>query len=195
MRLTDLPSGIHPPEGHKPDKTWRRERRQSTRREFLQLGTRAGIATGLAFASLMPTARRAYATDETPSTVWLWNDDGSNPRCHGSDDDYAGSTGCCACGSYVAAGYCGTDDWHKHHPEFVNSDIKILYELRKDSCGVRLEDEDDEELRKVRRNAWEWDRDGTIWRCSDGWRKYCHRNNSGDWQCTSNSKTVCPATV
>ena len=192
MRLADLPSSIRPPAGHRPDKVWRRARRHATRREFIRLVTGASLATGLAFASLMPTARRAYATDETPTDLWSWNENGDNPRCHGPTNDptldYAGNTGCCACGSIVSSGYCGSDDWHKHHPEFVNSDIKVEYWLRNQSCGRETPKQD-------RLNAWEWKRDGTVWRCSDGKRRYCVRNSSGDWECSSESKTVCPATV
>ena len=149
--------------------------------------TGAGIATGLAFASLMPTARRAHATHRTPLDIWEWDDDGDNPRCYGSP--FAGNTGCCACGSIVSSGYCGSDDWHKHHPEFPNSDLKIVYDLRLQSCG-RGEDDPEQRL-----HGWEWKRGSTIWRCSDGWRKTCVRNSSGDWECSNNSRTVCPATV
>ena len=136
MKLADLPSGIHPPAGHKPDKTWRRERRQSTRREFLRLATRAGIATGLAFASLMPTARRAHATDMTPVPNGLFT---TLNRCHGPTNDnwleLAGDTGCCECGSNVADAYYNSEDWHRHHTVYQGTNVRIHYGLRDNSCG------------------------------------------------------------
>ena len=186
MKLVDLPSSIHPPAGHKPDKKWRRARRQATRREFIRLATRAGVGTGLAFAALMPTARRAYATHETPALYWPQS---PSDKCYGPPGHaLVAGTGCCRCGSNVTDQYCNSEDWHLHHTQNPDPNVKIYYKLREQSCGKGVS-------KNQRRNAWIWRVSGTDWRCSDGERKYCWSDNGGQWECEAWRDTVCPAIV
>lgn len=109
MRLSDLPSAHRSPENFSPSREERRERRQATRREFLRMITVAGLSTGLAFASLMPTARRASGTHQTPSTA--------TSGCYGTNtgSELSGNTGYCLCGSVVSSGVCNSEGWHRHH--------------------------------------------------------------------------------
>ena len=109
MKLTDLPSAIRPPDEYKAGREWRRSKRQTTRREFIRMITTASLGTGLAFASLMPTARPARATHNTKTSTYqesvYCSDNGS----------FVDDTGCCDCGSDVSSKYCDSDDWHRHH--------------------------------------------------------------------------------
>lgn len=188
MKLADLPSAVRPPAGHSVDRLWKRERRRATRREFLRLAASAGVATGLVFVSFMPTARRAYATNETPSTYWPQS---RTDRCYGRNSVHslASGTGCCSCGSDVSDDYCNSEDWHLHHTQNPSQHVKIYYRLRDHSCGRGVEKKEN------RKNAWIWRVSGTDWRCSDGQRKYCWSNNGGQWECESWRNTVCPAIV
>ena len=185
MKLADLPSAVRPPADHSANRLWKRERRRATRREFLRLAAGAGVATGLAFVSFMPTARRAYATHETPSTYWQQP---HTNRCYGpnSGHELASGTGCCRCGSDVSDDYCNSEDWHVHHVRNPDQWTRIHYRLRLKSCGRGTTN---------RRNAWIWRVGSTDWRCSDGEKKVCTKYSGGDWQCGDWQKTVCPAVV
>ena len=173
MTLASLPSAEQPPTDHAMNKTWRRRHRQATRRKFLRLTVAAGLSTGLAFASLMPTARRATATHRTPANLWS--------GCYGPntdpDDSLAPATGCCDCGSRVSSTYCNSEGWHRHHNSGNNR-----YDLREASCGGK--------------NAWLWTvPQGSVairgvWRCSDGKYKICSGSNCPNW-----SPSVCPKKV
>ena len=199
MRLVELPSSTHPPAGHKPDKTWRRAKRQATRREFIRLATGASIATGLAFASLMPTSRRAYAHTSAERTL-LDLDDQEAGSCHGPGTPpyplLVSGTGCCRCGSDVSDEHCGSDDWHRHDFVQVNEYQGYQYDLRHNQCGNDLDEQD-------RTHAWLWQiggvgNGGQVWRCSDGWKKYCVNDGGGTWACgkgSSHNRTVCPYRV
>ena len=186
--MVDLPSAVRPPTEYSVDKSWKRAKRRATRREFLRLAAGASVATGLAFVSFMPTARRAYATNQTPSTYWPQS---ATDRCHGSP--LVSGTGCCRCGSDVSDEYCNSEDWHVHHIQIVDQWIKKEYQLRLKSCGRGLHET--EEQRRLRRNAWIWRVGSTDWRCSDGEKKVCTNYDGGGWQCGQWNKTVCPAVV
>ena len=183
MKVADLPSAVRPPADQSVDRSWKRSRRRATRREFLRLVAGAGVATDLAFVSFMPTARRAYATHQTPSTYWPQS---ATNRCYGPPGyTLAPGTGCCSCGSDVSDEYCGSDDWHLHHPQTTGSTRKE-YRLRLESCGRNTSN---------KRNAWIWRVGSTDWRCSDGEKKVCVNDGGGEWQCGNWHPTVCPAVV
>lgn len=186
MKVADLPSAVRPPADHSADRSWKRARRRATRREFLRLAAGASVATGLAFVSFMPTARRAYATNETPSTYWPQS---RTDRCYGST--LVSGTGCCKCGSDVSDEYCNSEDWHRHHTQIVDQWIKKEYKLRLHSCGNNLEKDE----KHLMLNAWIWRLGSTDWRCSDGEKKVCIDYNGGGWQCGNWNPTVCPAVV
>lgn len=114
MKLADLPSAIHPPDEHQANKAWHRQQRRATRREFIRLTIAAAIGTGLAFVSLMPTARRANAHN-TPHTSTWDQDKGEYCSDNGS---WAGNTGCCNCGSFVSTFNCNSRGWN-HHDTFT----------------------------------------------------------------------------
>lgn len=183
MKLADLPSAIHPPNEHKASKAWRRQQRRTTRREFIRLAITAALGTGLAFVSLMPTARRAKATHETPATIWS--------GCYGpntSNRVLTPGTGCCSCGSQVSTAFCGSDDWHEHHSEHLGSGYGYFYALRDESCGRGRD----------RHNAWLWTVNNPNnpsvhgqWRCSDGLFRVCTPSNG----CPSWTPTVCPIKI
>lgn len=165
-RVIDLPKWTEPPPGTVIPREVRRARAGMARREFMRVAGVAAVGTGLAFAGLFPTARRAYATDLTPSTTWS--------GCY--DGPFAGSTGCCSCGSSVSTGYCGSDGWHRHH-SVLGSGHRSDYRLRLSSCGGS-------------NNSWLWTRDGTKWRCSDGQARTCTSSGCSGW-----SDSVCPDVV
>ena len=104
MKLANPPSAVRPPADYTVNRSWKRARRRATRREFLRLAAGASVATGLAFVSFMPTARRAYATNETPGTYWPQS---RSDRCYGptSGHSLAPGTGCCSCCSDVSDDY------------------------------------------------------------------------------------------
>lgn len=189
MKVADLPSAVRPPADHSADLSWKRARWRATRRELLRLAAGASVATGLAFVSFMPTARRAYATHKTPSTYWPQS---ATNRCYGpnSGHELASGTGCCSCGSDVSDDHCGSDDWHRHHRLTIDQWTRKEYRLRPKSCGRGVSANN-------RRNAWIWRVGSTDWRCSDGHQKICinYTGGSGPWQCGSWQKTVCPAVV
>lgn len=162
--LADLPSATFPPKGTVISRRARRSRSRMARREFMRVAGAAAVGTGLAFVGMFPTARLASATNLTPSTLW--------GGCY--DGPFAGSTGCCACGSSVSYGYCGGDGWHKHHNEGGGTSYSYQYRLRTTSCGGA-------------HNAWIWQLvGGSRWRCSDGQRRTCYSTG-----CTAWSYTVC----
>ena len=179
-----LPSTTIPPIGFKLSPTARRARRRIARREFLQLTTRGGLATGLAFAAMMPTARRAGATHDTPPPEYP-----TSPGCYGptrTGQNLAGSTGCCSCGSTVRSMYCNGDGWHRSRHPVSGPSWERFYRLRRSSCkGV------DDNGNRVQQghNSWLWTIAGTsqTWRCSDGEVKFCWSGWCGAWE-----KTVCP---
>jgi hypothetical protein len=151
------------PEGARRSPEHRRWTAQQTRRQFLRLASVAAMGTGMAFAGAFPTARPAYATHLTPSSVY--------GGCYGGT--MAGSTGCCACGSYVSSSVCGPDAWHDHHTR-AQGPASVFYSLRTTSCGGR--------------NAWYWTRGSRRWRCSDG--RYYACASGG---CSGTTNSVCPA--
>lgn len=147
-----------------PDSDLRHQARPSAwavnRRGFLRVTTAAMFGAGLALVGFFPTAKRAAATNLTPSTT--------TSSCYGPP--YAGSTGCCACGSNVSTFHCGSDNWHDHHSSFGWE-----WRLRTTSCYSK--------------NAWIWTRGSDDWRCSDGEYRLC------DPSCSSWYKSVCPKIV
>lgn len=163
--LEDLPSATVPPKGAVIPKKVRRARARMARREFLRTTGMAAVGTGMAFAGLFPTARRAHATH--PQTM--------SDACYGpnSGQSYAGSTGCCACGSTVSSTMCGGGTWHRHDYAGCGG---YSYRIRYTSCGGDG-------------NAWYWWREGVRWRCSDGQRQYC---TTAQCTCGSWGNTVCP---
>jgi hypothetical protein len=168
--ISDLPSASTRPPGAHISRENRRARWRLARREFLRVTSGAAVGTGIAFVGLFPTARRpAHATHQTPSTL--------TDGCYGSP--FAGSTGCCACGSNVGSSWCGSDGWHKHHPE-SGSYWSASYRLRTGSCNGK--------------NAWIWERGGNDWRCSDGEKRECWYTGGGT-QCGGWVPTVCPKVV
>lgn len=164
--LADLARVDIAPMSWEPAATTRRASRRIGRREFLRVLASAAVGTGLAFAGLFPTTRSVRATDRTPACPY-------SSSCYGGPGDYAGSTGCCSCGSAVSSTYCGSDSWHRDH-SVVACCSTTYYRLRLDSCGGE--------------NAWLWNREGTTWRCSDGQKKLCiDGDGCGSW-----TDTVCP---
>ena len=186
MKMVDLPSAVRPPTEYSVDKSWKRAKRRATRREFLRLVAGAGAATGLAFVSFMPTARRAYATHWTPSAYWPQSD---TDRCYGPTVDenmnLVPGTGCCNCGSDVSDEYCNSEDWHRHHSYTANQWVRKDYKLRF-KCGRNATN---------KRNAWIWRVGSTDWRCSDGYKRVCTDYDGSGWQCGNWDKTVCPVVV
>ena len=183
----DLPSAIEPPPGHKPSRAQRARRRRVARREFLSLSAAAALGTGLAFASMMPTARRAYATHLTPSTT--------SAGCYGptrTNQSLSGNTGCCTCGSVVSSSNCNSEGWHRHHTQSGGGGCGCTptwtryYQPRDKSCLGRRADGT---LVTEGKNSWLWTIAGTseTWRCSDGEYKVCTDGNCGDW-----IESVCP---
>lgn len=164
LSLIGLPSATIRPNGTVISRHAQRARSRMARREFMRVAGAAVVGAGLAFAGLFPTARRASATNQTPSTTWN--------GCY--DGPFVGSTGCCACGSDVGSGNCGSDGWHRHHPVTGGGTYVVYYRLRTASCGGR--------------NSWLWNRSGTTWRCSDGQHRSCVSGGS----CSSWSNSVCP---
>lgn len=183
MRLSDLPSATQPPQGHPLGKEWKQAKRRTTRREFFNLVIRASLATGLAFVSLMPTARRAWATHRTKTSTHQ-----QSVYCSSSRNGWAGNTGCCECGSHVSRAHCDTDDWHRHHR--LAGSHYVYYYRQEARCGTK--DPNDQIDLKY---AWLWRRGGTNWRCSDGEYKYCVPGNERSIECTSWQPSVCPAPV
>ena len=178
--MLDLPSATEPPDGYKPSKSERVRRRRVARREFLRLTVAAGLGTGLAFASMMPTARRASATHETPSTT--------SDGCYGptrTGQSLTGNTGCCTCGSVVNSSMCNSEGWHRHHSQTGVTWVKY-HRLRPTSCKGRRADGSQVSVGK---NSWLWTLEGTseTWRCSDGEYNYCFGGNCSGWLVS-----VCP---
>lgn len=165
VHFHDLPRGDEIPSGTKVPRAARRAQAGLARRDFLRLTTAAAVGTGLAFASVFPTARRAYGDHLTPASL--------SSACY---SELVPGTGCCACGSEVSSVFCGPDGWHKHHSEGYSGEARN-YRLRTTSCGGTA-------------NAWEWDVGGTRWRCSDGEYQVCYGADCGSWVAS-----VCPAIV
>lgn len=179
MNLVDLPSAIYPPVEHKANKAWRREQRQATRREFIRLTVTAALGAGLAFVSLMPTARQARAHNPRTST-YQQTEYCSTSRRRG----FAGNTGCCNCGSHVSTFNCDSQGWHHHHTKTaLGTNLRYQYKQQA-RCH-------DEELSG--RYAWLWRRNGVNWRCSDGIVKVCWVGRGGGCSCWQD--TVCPYVV
>lgn len=172
LHFSDLPSATTPPQGTSIPREVRRERSRLARREFMRVTGAAAVGTGLAFAGLFPTARPAHATHPRK-----WSAGCYGPRTTGHG--YAGSTGCCACGSIVSGTMCRGGRWHRHDNGGCGA---YRYRVRLRSChgGGRPA------------NAWSWVRGGTRWRCSDGQRKYC---TGAQCTCGGWSNTVCPVIV
>lgn len=148
-----------------------------TRREVLRLVVAGSTGLALALLGVFPPARRAAATDQTPSTT--------STGCYGpsrTGHTLAGTTGCCVCGSAVSSSYCGSDNWHAHHPSGLYE-----YKLRSPvACGGK----NASGSWVTKKNAWLWTlaSTGRIWRCSDGHRRLC--TSPGD--CSAWTLTVCP---
>ena len=173
IRIGDLPGAIVPPDGFVLPRKVRRDRARMARREFMHLTAAAAVGTGIAFVSLFPSAKPARATNLTPSTT--------SSGCYGpsgGEGSYAGSTGCCSCGSLVNSAYCDTDGWHRHHS--ISGGL-AQYTLRLTSC-------DDQPGTGA--NSWTWSRSGVLWRCSDGQARSC----SPGFPCSNWVDTVCPST-
>ena len=171
MKLADLPSAIHPPAEHEKSVVWRRQQRQTTRRHFIRLVIAAAIGTGLAFASLMPTARQAVAHNTSKTSTWR-----QSQYCSKSSRGFAGNTGCCNCGSHVSTFNCDSQGWHHHHT-FTTFGTNLSYRyIQKTRCNTKY--------------AWLWRRNGINWRCSDGIVKVCWVGRGS--ACTGWQKTVCP---
>lgn len=169
LRIADLPSATIPPRDATTRRQVRRTRARLGRREFIRVAAGAAVGTGLAFASLFPTARQAQAHTQAYTS---WPPDSSN--CIGSP--YAGSTGCCSCGSAVSSIYCASNGWHRHHSvQQGGGTAERQHRPRLTSCNGR--------------NGWRWRRSGNIWRCSDGQARVCTAS------CTPWSNTVCPRQV
>ena len=177
--ILDLPSATISPTGFKRSKATRNAQRSVARREFIRLTTQAALATGVAFAAMMPTARRASATHDTPST--------ESPGCYGptrTGQSLSGNTGCCSCGSTVRAMYCNSEGWHRSGHSQSGAAWERHYRLRPTSCkGV---DANGNRV-TVGRNSWLWTVSGDTWRCSDGEVKFCWSGWCGSWE-----RTVCP---
>lgn len=161
MAIDIVRSDVRPP-GVRRSREHRRWTADQSRRQFLRLASGAALGAGMAFAGVFPTARPAYATHLTPAST--------TTGCYGSP--FAGSTGCCACGSYVSSSVCGPDNWHDHHTR-AQGPASVYYALRTTSCRSK--------------NAWFWTRSGARWRCSDG--KYYACASGG---CSSWTNSVCP---
>lgn len=184
MKLDDLPSAIYPPAEHKASKAWHRQQRQATRREFIRLAVAAALGTGLAFVSLMPTARRAKAHSYTSRTS-TWEETEYCPR---RANGFAGNTGCCSCGSYVSTFNCDSQGWHHHHTissTYLGSNFRYKYKQER-RCGTT-------ENRIGFRYAWLWNRNDVNWRCSDGKVKVCWVGRGAG--CSGWQDTVCPYVV
>jgi hypothetical protein len=157
------------PADARPSREHRRWTADQSRRQFLRLCTGAAVGAGMAFAGVFPTARPAYATHQTPALPL-------SSSCYGPGNGrpLAGSTGCCACGSYVSSSMCGSDNWHEHHTR-AQGPASVFYQLRTTSCGGR--------------NAWLWTIRGTTrrWRCSDGRYYACAGGGCSSW-----TNSVCP---
>lgn len=182
MRIADLPSAAHPPVDYKVNREWQQSKRRATRREFIRLVAGAGIGTGLAFVSLMPTARPARATHLTDTdSVWQDENGGQGDYCTDTGE-WAGDTGCAqVTGRYVSSNNCGSDGWHRHHP--VTGSGYAYYYKRHKRCGTSG---------GTKKHAWIWERNGT-WRCSDGKYKHCVDGYEDDPECASWQLSVCPA--
>jgi hypothetical protein len=167
LRVVDLPSAANYPEEGTVARQVRGARARLARREFMRVAVGAAVGTGLAFASLFPSARAAQAHLRT----WPFWGLGSDNCILGGG--YAGSTGCCACGSLVSSTYCADNGWHNHHSEQQGGGTAVReHRIRETSCNDR--------------NAWIWARGGTSWRCSDGQRRVCTAS-CGAW-----ANSVCP---
>lgn len=159
-RSPRTPEGqLHPPLDSGPS-----SRTVVSRRVLLRAISVGGAAIGLSFLEALPPmslARRAHATDLTPSTL--------QTSC--TSISYSGTPNCSYCStccSLIGSSYCGSDNWHKHHQEGSTS-----YVLRTTSCNGN--------------NAWIWtenvccsSRFGRKHRCSDGKQKI----DTFPWQTT-----------
>ena len=184
MKLADLPSAVHPPAEYELNKEWQRAKRRSTRREFIRLVASAGVGTGLAFVSLMPTARPARATHLTDTdSVWQGEDGGEGDYCT-DNGEWAGDTGCAQLPDrLVSSTNCGSDGWHRHH--LLTGTGYAYYYKRHKRCGTSS---------VGTKQAWIWVRNGT-WRCSDGQYKYCVNGYEDAPLCASWNLSVCPHCV
>jgi hypothetical protein len=137
--------------------------RRFDRREFTQMVMAAGMAAGITVLGWIPQPRPASAGHTTYSI---------HSNCAGINyGSYAGSTGCCSCGSQVHSAYCAGNNWHRHDT-VSGSGYSITYSIRTASCDGR--------------NAWRWTRSGNQWRCSDGRARTTTPSGS------STTNTVCP---
>jgi len=164
----------------RPAGSYKRRHRSAgmSRRTFIGFFGGAAVGAGLAFVGAFPTARRAKATDQTPSTL--------SAGCYGPNrtgQPLAGNTGCCSCGSNVSSTNCGSDNWHRHHPVTTSQSV-TYFVLRLTSCKGKKADG----TTAAGKNAWEWDLNGSIWRCSDGTKQICVMSQG----CGSLILSVCP---
>jgi hypothetical protein len=129
------------------------------------LAVGSGVALSL-LGALPPARPRAAYADHTTYP--------SHSDCAGRDWNPApgGSTGCCACGSYIGKEFCAGNHWHRHDV-IAYQGYAYQYFIRDTSCAGK--------------NAWHWTRSGQKWRCSDG--KYVVSKGS---QVSPPINSVCP---
>lgn len=166
LTFDTLPSMAAPPRGSVVPRSHRRRRSRLARREFLRFAGTALIGTGLAFAGLFPTARRAMAHHAVD--CWEHAQYCTNPS-------QSTHSACGTSSSNVATAHCAPTGWHRHDNVAAGASHYYQYTLER-RCG---------NASVGYKWAWRWN----TWRCADGRRRLCNINTGS---CGSWSPTVCP---